>query len=211
MDRRVEGRLASPPMIRRLSLLLLLAGAARAGAAPVHPASNAAARRWFSELRMHYLPEESGFLSVISASEQMTEAHGRMIPVQSQVYYMLTGELPANYLHWLESDDTQILIEGGPVDYYVFHPDGKAEMFTMGRDTGHGQVLVIPVPGGCFKALRLRPGASYVLLANCLSPGWAPDRVRIGAGADFIAKYRGRAPWATEAFLRELIGPNWKP
>ena len=89
MDRRVEGRLASPPMIRRLSLLLLLAGAARAGDAPVPPASNPAALRWFSELRMHYLPEESGFLSVISASEQMTEAHGRMIPVQSQVYYML--------------------------------------------------------------------------------------------------------------------------
>jgi predicted cupin superfamily sugar epimerase len=64
----------------------------------------------------------------------MTEVHGKPIPVQGQVYYMLTRELPANYLHWLESDDTQILIEGGPVDYYVFHPDGRAEMFTMGRD-----------------------------------------------------------------------------
>jgi predicted cupin superfamily sugar epimerase len=84
-------------------------------------------------------------------------------------------------------------------------------MITLGREVEKGQVLVIPVPGGCFKALRLHPGASYVLLANCLSPDWTADRVKIGAGRDFIEKYRGRAPWATEAFLRKLIGPNLQP
>ncbi len=198
-------------MIRRLALALALAAAARAADLPVPPSSNPEALRWYTQLKMHYLPKESGFLSIIAASEQLTEVHGKRIPVQGQVFYMLTSELPANYLHWLESDDTQILIEGGPVDYYVFHPDGSAEKFTMGRDVEHGQVLVIPVHGGCYKALRLHPGASYVLLANCLSPEWTPDRVRIGEGRDFISRYQGKAPWATEAFLRELIGTNWKP
>ncbi len=198
-------------MKRRLALLLPLAWACHAGDAPVPPSSNPAALRWYTDLKMHYLPKESGFLGIIGASEQMTEVHGKPIPVQGQVYYMLTSELPSNYLHWLESDDTQILIEGGPVDYFVFHPDGRAEKFTLGLDVEHGQVPVIPVHGGCYKALRLHPGAPYVLLANCLSPDWTADRVRIGEGAAWIAKYKGAAPWATEDFLRGLIGPNFKP
>jgi uncharacterized protein len=176
--------------------------------APVPPASNPAALRWYTQLKLHYLPKESGFLGIIGQSDQTVDVRGKPIPVQGQVYYMLTRELPANYLHHLESDDTQILIEGGPVDYFVFHPDGSVEKFTMGRDVEHGQVLVIPVHGGCWKALRLHPGVDYVLLANCLSPDWTPDRVRIGENDAWVARYAGRAPWATEAFLRELIGPN---
>jgi hypothetical protein len=27
-------------------------------------------------------------------------------------------------LHWLEPDDTHILVEGGPVDYFIFHRRG---------------------------------------------------------------------------------------
>jgi hypothetical protein len=32
------------------------------------------------------------------------------------------------------------------------------------------------VAGGCWKALRLRDGASYALMANTLSPEFTPDR-----------------------------------
>ena len=180
-------------------------------AADPPPPSNPQALRWFTKLKMHYLEKESGFLSLISSSDQKVEVHGKRIAVQSQVYYMLSSELPVNYLHWLESDDTHILLDGGPVDYFVFHPDGRVEEFTMGRDVAAGQVLVVPVPGGCWKALRLHPGAGFALMANALSPEWTADRVKIGAGADWIAKYRGNAPWATEAFLKELIGPNAAP
>jgi len=160
---------------------------------------------------MHVIPGESGFLSLIASSEQKVPVGGQLIAIQSQVYYMLTRELPTNYLHWLASDDTHVLVEGGPVDYYIFHPDGRAEKRTLGRDLAAGQQMVVPVPGGCWKALRLHPGAGYALMANLLSPEWTADRVRIGAGPDWIARYRGAAPWATEAFLRELIGPNLRP
>ena len=38
---------------------------------------------------------------------------GESQPAQSQIYYMLTANHPANHLHWLEGCDTHILLEGG--------------------------------------------------------------------------------------------------
>jgi uncharacterized protein len=197
-------------MLRLLLLLALCAGFARAQA-PLAPPSDPQARKWIADLKLSYLPRESGYLALIATSAQKVQVQGRPLAVQSQVYYMLTRELPVNYLHWLAPDDTHILLDGGPVDYFIFHPDGRAEKVTLGRDVAAGQTLVVPVPGGCWKALRLHPGAGFALMANALSPEWTPQGVRIGAGAAWIAKYRGTAPWATEAFLRALIGPNFQP
>ncbi|HEX4077168.1 MAG TPA: cupin domain-containing protein [Candidatus Acidoferrales bacterium] len=160
-------------------------------------------------LHLSVLPRESGYLGIIGRSAQMVNVHGRELAVQSQNYYMLTRERPMNYLHWLASDDTHILIEGGPVDYFIFHPDGRAEEVTLGMDLAGGQRPVVAVPGGCWKALRLRDGASYALMANTLSPEFTPDRVKIGAGADWVKRFTNSAPWATPKALREMIGPNW--
>ena len=97
------------------------------------------------------------------------------------------------------------------MDYFIFHPDGRAEMITLGRDVAHGQRPVVAVPGGCWKALRLHPGAPYALMANALSPEFTSDRVKIGEGAAWVKRYAGVAPWATQETLRALIGPNWLP
>lgn len=196
--------------MRGLVAFVALGTAQFAVAAQPAPADPRAAQ-WIELLHMSLLPRESGYLSLISSSAIQTPVRGRAIAVQSQVYYMLTRELPINYLHWLEPDDTHILLEGGPVDYFIFHPDGRAERLVLGRDVAAGQTLVIPVPGGCWKALRLRPGCGFALMANVLSPEFTPDRVKIGAGEAWIRRYRGAAPWATDAFLRELIGPNLEP
>jgi predicted cupin superfamily sugar epimerase len=72
------------------------------------------------------------------------------------------------------SEPTHILIEGGPVDYFIFHPDGRAEKVTLGLDFAAGQRPVVAVPGGCSKALRLDDHASYALMANTLSPDLPP-------------------------------------
>lgn len=171
--------------------------------------TDARARELIDTLHLKPLPGESGYLGLIGDSAQKAQIDGRTLKIQSQVYYMLTRDRPINYLHWLASDDTHILIEGGPVDYFIFHPDGRAERVVLGRDIAAGQRPVVAVPGGCWKALRLHPGASYALMANALSPEFTPDRVRIGAGEDWVRRYAGAAPWATGTELRALIGPNW--
>ena len=172
---------------------------------------DARARELIRTLKLRVLPKESGYLGIIGRSAQMVTIDGRTLAVQSQNYYLLTRDRPVNYLHWLAPDDTHILIEGGPVDYFIFQPDGHAEKVTLGLDFHAGQQPVVAVPGGCWKALRLHDGARYALMANTLSPEFTPDRVKIGAGADWVKRYAGSAPWATPKVLRELIGPNWIP
>ncbi|MFZ1938859.1 MAG: cupin domain-containing protein [Terracidiphilus sp.] len=192
------------------SVLLLLSFAALASLNAIAPeGTEARARELIRELHLQVLPKESGYLGLIGESAQLVTVDGKKLAVQSQVYYMLTRDRPVNYLHWLAPDDTHILIEGGPVDYYIFHPDGHAEMVTLGRDLAAGERPVVAVPGGCWKALRLHKGANYALMANALSPEFTPDRVKIGAGTDWIKRFAGAAPWATPETLRELIGPNW--
>ncbi len=179
-----------------------------------HPApegSAARARELIEILHLSVLPRESGYLGLIGQSAQTVQVEGRPLAVQSQVYYMMTRDRPVNYLHWLAPDDTHILIEGGPVDYFIFHPDGKVEKLVLGRNVAVGQRPVVAVPGGCWKALRLHDGVQYALMANALSPEFTPDRVRIGEGEAWVKRFAGAAPWATPEFLRELIGPNWKP
>ena len=178
---------------------------------PANPqaASDARARELIRTLKLTVLPKESGYLGIIGRSSQMVTVDGRTLAVQSQNYYMLTRDLPINYLHWLAPDDTHILIEGGPVDYFIFHPDGRAEKVTLGMDLAAGQRPVVAVPGGCWKALRLHAGASYALMANTLSPEFTPDRVKIGAGAEWVKRYANSATWATPEELRKLIGPNF--
>jgi uncharacterized protein len=169
------------------------------------------AQQLIEQLHLSVLPEESGYLGIIGGSAQKVPVNGRPLKVQSQVYYMLTRERPINYLHWLEPDDTHILIEGGPVDYFIFHPDGRAEKFVLGRNLAAGERPVVAVPGDCWKALRLHDDTDYALMANALSPEWTADRVRIGEGAAWVKRYAGKAEWATPENLRVLIGPNWKP
>jgi uncharacterized protein len=193
----------------------LLASVCAAGMGVLQAATPAAtdvrAKELIRALKLSLLPKESGYLGIIGVSAQRVDIGGRMLAVQSQNYYMLTREKPINYLHQLEPDDTHILVEGGPVDYFIFHPDGHVERVALGFDYAAGQRPVIAVPGGCWKALRLREGASFALMVNTLSPEFTPDRVRIGEGAEWVKRFAGAAPWATPETLREFIGPNWIP
>jgi len=194
-----------------LALTLVIAVIALRAAPQARAGSDARARELIEQLHLTVLPKESGYLGIIGVSAQRVTVDGRALAVQSRNYYMLNRERPINYLHRLVPDDTHILIEGGPVDYFIFHPDGHAEKVTLGLDLATGERPVVAVPGGCWKALRLRPGASYALMANTLSPEFTPDRVKIGEGPAWVKRFTNSAPWATPQALREFIGPNWIP
>jgi hypothetical protein len=199
-----------PALFLHPALVLVLHSIAISTAVAAEPiGSTARAEELIRLLQLKVLPKESGYLGIVGVSAQRVGVGGRQLAVQSQNYYMLTEQSPINYLHRLEPDDTHILIEGGPVDYYIFHPDGRAEIVTLGMDLVKGERPIVAVPGGCWKALRLHKGAKYALMANALSPQFTPDRVKIGEGADWVKRFSGSASWATPEMLKDLIGPNW--
>ena len=164
------------------------------------------------ELGLNFMPEESGRFSSIGRSKIMVAEAGsdRCLAANNSIYYLLTPQYPINYLHWLLSDDTHILCQGGPVDYYTFGPEGEAKHQVLGQDLKAGQRFAILIHGNSWKALKLHPDCPYALMATVVTPEWTPDRIKIGAGNKFLEKYTGQAKWATEEFLRELIGPNFK-
>jgi predicted cupin superfamily sugar epimerase len=187
-------------------LLTLPSGAAETLPVP----SDSRARQLIEELHLQPLAGESGWFGGAETSALQVAQEGHTLRARSSIYYLLTRETPVNYLHGLASDDEHVLVEGGPVDYYLFLPDGTATRQTLGRDVEVGQRPRVVAPGGCQKALQLREGAGYALMVTVLAPEWTADRAQIGAGKEFIHRYANAAPWATPDFLRFLIGPNFR-
>jgi predicted cupin superfamily sugar epimerase len=176
------------------------------------------AQTLLTALKLTYLPKESGYIGILGRSSQLVKGlsaddRKQELAAQSHNYYMLTSQFPTNYLHWLESDDTHILVEGGPLDYFIFHPPksgaaARAEKVTVGMNVEQGQHPVIAVPGGSWKALKLCDGVDYALTVNVLSPEFTEERVRIGEDGGWMEQFAGKATWATREFLAGLIGPN---
>jgi predicted cupin superfamily sugar epimerase len=167
------------------------------------------AQELISRLHLKPLNLESGLFDVVYVSAHEVTATDGPSRASNCIYYMLTRELPQNNLHWVWADDYQILIEGGPADFFLFYADGRAEKITMGRALAEGQRLIIPCPGNTYKAILLHDNADYLLTGSVVTPAWNPQRARVGADEQFIDRYAGAAPWATPAFLRRLIGPNF--
>lgn len=159
-----------------------------------------------SALNLKEMNLESGLFNVLGVSDISLDAQR----VNNVIYLMLTAEMPQSYLHHMMSDDVQILIEGGPVDYYLFHDDGTAKKVVMGRDVAKGESPIVVAPGGTAKALVLHEEAEHLLIGSVVSPAWSPSNTRYGFNDDFLDKFEATQPWADRAFLRKLIGPNFE-
>lgn len=175
---------------------------------PPLPPTGSRPRELIDSLALEYLDGESGYFAPQGRSSSHVTVDGKSLATHSRIFYLLTAACPQNHLHWLASEDTHLLLEGGPVDYFLFFENGRSERITLGSDLAAGQRFLLTAPTHTWKALRLHRGASHALLANVLTPEWTPDRVKIGADASWIARHADKSPWATADFLRELIGPN---
>jgi predicted cupin superfamily sugar epimerase len=200
--------------LRMVVMVVLLAGlgvglSVRAQAVAVD--GEARAEQIIKDLDMRVLPKESGYWGVIGRTAPMQAIAGRTLAAQSETYELLTAKLPVRFLNKAQPVETDVLIEGGPVDVYSFCPDGHVDLSTLGLDFAKDEQGVVVVPAACWKALVLRPGAKFALMADLLAPEYTSDRVTAGAGPEFVRRYAGKAEWATAEFLRKLIGPNWMP
>jgi len=163
-----------------------------------------AAQAIINTYNMTYLERESGYLVLREGSEFTADVDGAVQPIHNSIYYLLTENKPINYLHWLASEDIHILVDGGPLDYYLFLEDGSVKHVRLGLDRAKGEIPAVTVPARSYKAIKLVAGAKYGLMVNVLTPAWSKERVKIGAEPGFFNTYTNKAPWATSEFLHSL-------
>lgn len=164
-------------------------------------------QRWRDELDLEPLAGESGWWRPAGASALEVELEGAVLPAFSAIYYLLDAERPVNVWHRLDSDDTHVLIDGGPVEYTLLHEDRPPARVVLGRDLVAGQVPMLTAPGGSWKALRLLDPGAFALMATVVTPGWTPDRVQIGLSSAAAGRWTGSAPWLTPEEVDRLGRP----
>lgn len=89
----------------------------------------------------------------------------------TSIYYLLTRESPTGHWHLNRSDIIHYYHLGGPISYYLIHPDGRLETVLMGPDPAQGQQLQLIVRGGTWKASHLEAG-DYGLISEAVAPGF---------------------------------------
>ena len=122
----------------------------------------------------------------------------------SAAYYLLDAQRPVNLWHRLDSDDTHVLIDGGPVEYVLLHDDHAPTRLVLGRDLTAGQTPMLTAAGGSWKALRLLDPDGFALMGTIVTPAWTPEGVRIGLPAHEAERWTGSVPWLTPSMIEQL-------
>ena len=66
----------------------------------------------------------------------------------TSIHYLLTRESPIGHWNLNRSDILHFFHLGGPITYYLIHPNGNTETVIMGPDPTQGHKLVLPVVCG---------------------------------------------------------------
>ena len=159
---------------------------------------------WIRALRLQPLAGESGWWAALSTSTSLVEVGKRRLPAYSAIHYLLDEARPVNVWHWLESDDTHVLVDGGPVEYVILTEGRPPERIVLGKDAAAQQVLTVTAPAGSWKGLRLLPPARHALVTSVVTPGWTEDRVRIGLPQAEMDRWADATPWLTAELIERL-------
>jgi uncharacterized protein len=166
------------------------------------------ARELIERLGLEVLEGESGWwTSVARSSVRVHMAHGAELPASNTIYYLLSPDRPVNFWHWLEGDDVQVLVEGGPVEYVIVPTAGLPQRLMLGPlDDGHAPVVV--APGGSWKGLRLLEPGGHALMVSTVTPAWTPRGMRIGMPDDVAEQSIGLTPWLTREVIAAFAAPG---
>jgi predicted cupin superfamily sugar epimerase len=120
------------------------------------------------------------FVSDYSASQGATSL-GRK--TMSSIYYLLNAESPVGHFHRNKSDIVHYFHMGDPIAYFLIHPDGELQEVTLGHNIEEDHKLQLVVPGGVWKASRLKANGAfgYGLISEAVSPSFNYDDMTLGS------------------------------
>lgn len=115
--------------------------------------------------------------------------HGGRRAASTAIYFLVTAQEPATFLHRLVSDEVFHLYDGGPLEILRLFPDGKWDVAVLGMNLAAGERPQIVVPAGAWFGTELRRGASHCLVGCTVAPGFEFADFELAQGPELEASY----------------------
>jgi predicted cupin superfamily sugar epimerase len=137
-------------------------------------------------------PERGFFVETHRGRARVAAAsHDGWRSAATAIYFLVTAEAPATYLHRLRSDEVFHLYEGGPLEILRLHPEGSWDVARLGLDLAAGERPQVVIPAGTWFGTELGPGADYCLVGCTVAPGFEFTDFELAEGPELAAQYPG--------------------
>ena len=147
-----------------------------------------------ARLRLAPHPERGFFAETFRAPSTVTSAaHPGVRAAGTAIYFLITSDAPATFLHRLLSDEVFHLYEGGPLEILRLNPDGSADVARLGLDLAAGERPQVVIPAGTWFGTELGAGAPYCLVGCTVAPGFDFVDFELAEGPELAARYPAMA------------------
>jgi uncharacterized protein len=135
-------------------------------------------------------PERGFFVETYRARVPVTSpSHPAARAASTAIYFLVTSEAPATYLHRLLSDEVFHLYEGGPLDIVRLFADGRTDVARLGLDLAAGERPQVVIPAGTWFGTELAAGASHCLMGCTVAPGFDFADFELAEGPELVDRY----------------------
>ena len=128
-----------------------------------------------------------------SSSAVQSQPHGGSRAASTAIYFLVTAQEPATFLHRLVSDEIFHLYDGGPLEILRLFPNGEWNVAVLGMNLDAGERPQIVVPAGTWFGTELRSGASHCLVGCTVAPGFDFADFELAQGPEVEARYPAAA------------------
>ena len=138
-------------------------------------------------------PERGFYVETHRATLSVNAADGRGRSASTAIYFLVTSDQPATYLHRLKSDEVFHFYEGGPLEILRLFNDGTFDVVRLGLDLEAGQRPQVVVPAGTWFATELVAAASHCLVGCSVAPGFEFSDFELADGPELERQYPAAA------------------
>jgi predicted cupin superfamily sugar epimerase len=148
------------------------------------------AQYWIQKLNLQPHPEGGFFAETYRSNESIKGMH---LPQRytgdrsfSTALYFLIAVGNFSALHRIQSDELWHFYTGSTLTVHVIHPEGRAEVISLGPDIENGEVFQAVVKAGCWFGSSVNNGSGYALVGCTVAPGFDFADFELANRADLI-------------------------
>jgi uncharacterized protein len=176
-----------------------------------------AAQKLIDRFTMARIPQEGAWFAPTFRSDETVVLTGagaaRYAGARAawSAIYCVQTRADFSALHRLATDELWHFYDGDPVELLLLHPEGRAELTTLGRDLAAGQRPQLLVPRGAWQGARPVGGDdAWAFVGNTLAPGFDYADFELGDRDALTARFPA---WADQiaAFTRPAPAPAPRP